>query len=153
MWQITWMLSFIPEWLWILLLVAGAVSYLISRFFASYALPMKIAGVLLVVLSLWSLGAASNEEKWQARITELEQKLKVAEEESKKINSDVVEKVVTKTKVIQGKTKTIVEYVDKEVVKDKEVIKYIEQCPVPTAIIDAHNSAATLNKSAEGAAK
>ena len=114
---------------------------------------MKIVGAVGVVLSVWMLGAASNEAKWEARVKELEEKLAVAEEASKKINTEVVEKVVTKTKVVQSKAKTIVEYVDREIVKDKEIIKYVEMCPVPTAIIDAHNAAATLNKAAEGPKK
>lgn len=114
---------------------------------------MKIVGSICLVLSVWMLGAASNEAKWEARVKELEAKLLVAEEESKKINTEIVEKVVTKTKVVQNKAKTIVEYIDREIVKDKEIIKYVEMCPVPAAIIDAHNAAATLNKAAEGPKK
>jgi hypothetical protein len=66
-------------------------------------------------------------------------------------------KIVEKTKVIKEKAKTQIEYVDRVVTKDKEVIKYIEQCPVPKIIVDEHNKAATppdvikeLNKAAEG---
>ena len=36
---------------------------------------------------------------------------------------------------------------EKEVIK--EVIKYVENCPVPKEIIDLHNQAAELNKAAE----
>jgi uncharacterized coiled-coil protein SlyX len=153
MWQITWILSFLPDWFWTVLLISSIASVMLSRFFLAYKLPMKIVGAVGVVLSVWMLGAASNEAKWEARVKELEEKLAVAEEASKKINTEVVEKVVTKTKVVQSKAKTIVEYVDREIVKDKEIIKYVEMCPVPTAIIDAHNAAATLNKAAEGPKK
>jgi hypothetical protein len=121
---------------------------------------MKIGGAIGLILSVWMLGAASNEAKWEARVKELEEKLLVAEQASKQINTEIVEKVVTNTKVVQGKTKTIIEYIDRwntkevivegpERIKREEVIKYIEMCPVPTAIIDAHNAAATLNKAAE----
>jgi uncharacterized coiled-coil protein SlyX len=153
MWQITWILSFLPDWFWTVLLIGSIASVVLSRFFLAYKLPMKIVGAVGVVLSVWMLGAASNEAKWEARVKELEEKLAVAEEASKKINTEVVEKVVTKTKIVQSKAKTIVEYVDREIVKDKEIIKYVEMCPVPTAIIDAHNAAATLNKAAEGPKK
>ena len=37
---------------------------------------------------------------------------------------------------------------DKEVIKKEEVIKYIENCPVPKEIIDLHNQATELNKAA-----
>ncbi len=153
MWQLTWMLSFLPDWFWTVLLIGSIASVVLSRFFLAYKLPMKLAGAIGVVLSVWMLGAASNESKWEARVKELEEKLAVAEEASKQINTQVVEKVVTKTKVVQSQAKTIIEYVDREIVKDKEIIKYVEMCPVPTAIIDAHNAAATLNKAAEGPKK
>ena len=153
MWQLTWILSFLPDWFWTLLLIGSVASVLLARFFLAYKLPMKLAGAIGVVLSVWMLGAASNEAKWEARVKELEEKLLVAEQASKQINTEVVEKVVTKTKVVQSKAKTIIEYVDREIVKDKEIIKYVEMCPVPTAIIDAHNAAATLNKAAEGPKK
>jgi hypothetical protein len=153
MWQLTWILSLLPDWFWTVLLVVSIATVLLSRFFLAYKLPMKIVGSICLVLSVWMLGAASNEAKWEARVKELEEKLLVAEQASKQINTEVVEKVVTKTKVVQSKAKTIIEYVDREIVKDKEIIKYVEMCPVPTAIIDAHNAAATLNKAAEGPKK
>lgn len=125
---------------------------------------MKIGGAVALVLSVWMLGAASNEAKWEARVKELEEKLLVAEAESKKVNEVVTEKVVTQTKVVKEKGRDIIKYIDrwntKEVIVDgperikrEEVIKYIEMCPVPEAIIDAHNAAATLNKAAEGVKK
>ena len=153
MWQLTWILSFLPDWFWTVLLVSSIATVLLSRFFLAYKLPMKIVGSICLVLSVWMLGAASNEAKWEARVKELEEKLLVAEQASKQINTEIVEKVITKTKVVQSKANTIIEYVDREIVKDKEIIKYVEMCPVPTAIIDAHNAAATLNKSAEGPKK
>jgi hypothetical protein len=66
--------------------------------------------------------------------------------------------------VIQGKSQDIIKYIDRwntkevivegpERIKREEIIKYVETCPVPAAIIDAHNAAATMNKAAEGAKK
>ena len=160
MWQLTWILSFLPDWFWTVLLVGSIATVLLSRFFLTYKLPMKIVGSICLVLSVWMLGAASNEAKWEARVKELEEKLLVAEQASKQINTEIVEKVVTKTKVVQGKSQDIIKYIDRwntkevivegpERIKREEVIKYIEMCPVPAAIIDVHNAAATLNKAAE----
>ena len=58
-----------------------------------------------------------------------------------------------KTKVIKGKTEYITQYLDREVVKNQEIIKYIENCPVPKEIINIHNQAVDMNKSAEGPKK
>ena len=51
--------------------------------------------------------------------------------------------------MVREKGKDIIQYVDREVIKNQEIIKYIEQCPVPKEIIDIHNQAAELNKAAE----
>jgi hypothetical protein len=153
MWQITWILSLLPDWFWTVSLIAGIASCIASRFFGIYKLPLVLGGAAAVVLSVWMLGAASNEEKWQVKIKELEDKVKVAEEKSKEVNTTVVEKIVKQKEYIKGKTEYITRYVDKEIIKDKEVIKFVENCPIPSAIIDAHNAAAIMNQAAQGEKK
>jgi hypothetical protein len=161
MWQITWMLSFLPDWFWTLLLVAGVAAYGLSRFVAAYTVPMKIGGIIATVLGLWFLGAASNEAKWEARVKELEAKTAAAEIAAGKENIVVQEKVVKQKEYIKGKTEYITKYIDKietkEIVKEiqgpervriEEVIKYIETCPVPKELVNIHDAAATLNKAA-----
>jgi hypothetical protein len=72
-----------------------------------------------------------------------------SETESKKENVVVQEKIVKQKEYIKGKTEYITRYIDNELVKREEVIKYVERCPVPQPIIDAHNAAAIMNKAAE----
>jgi len=155
MWQITWILGLLPDWFWPTLLIIGVLaiiaSWVLKRipFISSYNLPIRIGGIMSIVVSIWFLGAASNEEKWQAKIKSLEEQVKVAEEKSKETNTVIQEKLVTTTKVIKGKTEYITKYLDKEIIKKEEIIKYIENCPVPKEIIDIHNQAAEMNKAAE----
>ena len=105
----------------------------------------------------------ADSKNWQDKIAELQEKVAEAETKSKETNVVVQEKIVTKTKVIKEKGKDIINYVDRfvdrEVIKEiqgperirrEEIIKYIEQCPVPKEIIDLHNQAVDLNKAAEG---
>ena len=156
MWQITWILGLLPEWVWPALFIVGSLAVLASfvlgviPFVKNYKLPIQISGILAVALSVWFLGAASNEEKWQVKIRELEAQVKAAEQKSQETNTVIESKVVEKTKIIKGKTEYITQYLDREVVKKEEIIKYIEQCPVPKEIIDLHNQATELNKAAEG---
>jgi len=147
MFQLTWMLSFIPEWFWTLLLIAGAVAFTAAKFFPQF--PLKIGGIASIIISVWFLGAASNEAKWEARVKELEAKIAEAEVVSKQENVVIQEKIVKQKEFIKGKTEYITRYIDKEIIKNEEVIKYIENCPVPQIIIDAHNAAALMNKAAE----
>ena len=147
MFQLTWMLGFIPEWFWTLLLISGAVAFAAARFFPQF--PLKIGGIAAIIISVWFLGAASNEAKWEARVKELEAKIAAAEVVSKQENVVIQEKIVKQKEYIKGKTEYITKYIDKEIIKNEEVIKYIENCPVPQIIIDAHNAAALMNKAAE----
>ena len=154
--QIIWILSFIPDWFWTLVLIFGILGTLASwvlkfiPFISTYRLPIQVASIIALVVGVYFQGVIANEAKWQAKVVELQQKVAEAEVKSKETNIVVQEKIVTKTKVIKEKGKDIVNYIDREVVKKEEIIKYIEQCPVPKEIIDLHNQAAELNKAAEG---
>jgi hypothetical protein len=158
--QIYWMLELIPEsillWLYYTALTAGiimlAASWLVKWFpgISNYKSLIQLAGVVLTAGSLYLLGGYGVEIAWRDKVKDLEAKVKLAEEQSTTKNVEIQEKIVTKTKIITEKGKTQIEYVDRVITQDKEVIKYIEQCPVPKAIIDAHNAAAEMNKAAEG---
>jgi hypothetical protein len=154
--QIIWILSFIPDWFWTLVLIFGILGTLASwvlkfiPFISTYRLPIQVASIIALVVGVYFQGVIANEAKWQDKVAELQQKVAEAEVKSKETNIVVQEKIVTKTKVIKEKGKDIVNYIDREVIKKEEIIKYIEQCPVPKEIIDLHNQAAELNKAAEG---
>jgi len=156
MWQFQWMLSLLPDWFWSTLLVcsvAGLLAAVVLKrvpFVSNYRFPIQAISIICLVGSVWFLGAASTTAAWKSKIEELEGKVRVAEEQAANKTVEVQEKIVTKTKVIREKAKTQIEYVDRVVTQDKEVIKYIEQCPVPKTIIDQHNLATELNKAAEG---
>ena len=105
------------------------------------------------------MGVMYNENSWLQRAKEMEQKVAEAENKSKEVNVVVEEKIVEKTKVIKEKGRDIIQYIDrwntKEVIKEvegpervrrEEVIKYIENCPVPKEIVNIHNQAAGLDK-------
>jgi hypothetical protein len=146
MWQITWMLGLLPDWFWTLLLISSIIAIGLSKFIALYKLPLRWGGLAGLLLSIWCLGAASNEEKWQERVKELEAKLLAAENKSHEENVKIEEKVVTKTKVIKEKGEDIIKFIDREVLKNNEIIKYVENCPVPKDIIEIHNSAVRMNR-------
>lgn len=156
MWQIMWMLALLPDWFWHVVTLGGAVALLVAAILGSipfvkqYNLPIKVVGLLALCLGLWMEGGAANEAKWQAKVAELEEKLKIAEEQSNNKNVEIQEKVVEKTRVVREKGRDIIKYIDREIIKKEEIVKYIEQCPVPKEIIDIHNQATELNKAAEG---
>jgi hypothetical protein len=151
MWQIMWMLSLLPDWVWYVVTLGGAVALLVGAllgripFVAQYNLPIKLLGLVALCLGLWVLGGAANEAKWQTKVAELEAKLEEAKKESAKVNTVVETKVITKTKVIKEKADTIVQYVDRV----QEIVKFDQTCPIPKEAIDVHNEAARMNQAIE----
>ena len=156
MMQLTWILSFIPDWFWTLVLIFGILGPLAAwvlnfiPFVSTYRLPIQVGAIIALLVGVYFQGVISNEGKWQARVAEMQVKVAEAEVKSKETNIVIQEKIVTNTKIIKEKGKDIVSYIDREIVKKEEIIKYIEQCPVPKEIINLHNQAAELNKVEEG---
>lgn len=156
MMQITWMLGLLPDWFWTVVLIAGVLGILASwvlkfvPFVSTYRLPIQVGSIIALLVGVYFQGVIANEAKWQNEIAALQKKVDEAAVKSNETNVVVQEKVVTKTKVIKEKGQDIIKYVDREIVKKEEIIKYIEMCPVPREIIDLHNQAAELNKAAEG---
>ena len=169
MWQITWMLSFLPDWFWTAVFISGILAviaaWLLKRipFVSRYQSIFKVGGIIAILIGTWFLGAASNEERHKAEVKSMQKKIEEATAQAALTNRAIETKIEVQTKVIREKSKDIVKYVDRfvdrEVIKEiqgperirrEEIIKYIEQCPVPKEIIDLHNQAAELNKAAEG---
>ena len=150
-----WILTILPDaaihiifGLGILGTIAGFVLGFIP-FVKTYKLAIQIISLLVLVLGVYLEGGLADYKEWELRVKEMEAKVVQAEAKSANTNVEIQEKIVEKTKVIREKGRDIIQYVDKEVIKKEEVIKYIENCPVPKDIIDLHNQAAELNKGAK----
>ena len=149
-----WILSILPEaaihiifGLGILGTIAGFVLGFLM-FMRPYRLAVQICSLILLTFGVYLEGGLADYKEWELKVKEMEAKVAQAEAKSANVNTEIQEKVVEKTKVIREKGRDIIKYIDKEVVKKEEVIKYVENCPVPKDIIDLHNQAAELNKGA-----
>jgi hypothetical protein len=150
-----WIFTVLPEWVFHLFFGISFLGVIVGFFLSmipvikKYSIPIKIISIFMLALSLYLQGGLADFKEWQLKVKELEARIAVAEEQAKSKNTEIQEKVVTQTQVIREKGKDIVRYIDREVVKVEEVIKYIEHCPVPQEIIDIHNQAAKLNEAAK----
>ena len=153
-----WILHLLPEalilWVCNLLLAAG-IALTVAAFFIKsvpvlnqYRLPAQILGIALLVIGVYWRGGYAVESDWRERVAEVQAKLAVAEKRSAEVNTEIVTRVVTQTKIVRERGDDIIKYVDREVVKNQEVIKFVENCPIPDIIINTHNAAA-LNKPVE----
>ena len=145
-----WILSILPDaaihiifGLGILGTIAGFVLGFIP-FIKNYKLAIQVISLLVLVFGVYLEGGLADYKEWELKVKEMEAKVAQAEAQSANKNTEIQEKIVEKTKVIREKGRDIIKYVDKEIIKKEEVIKYVENCPVPKEIIDAHNKAATM---------
>lgn len=143
--NIYWLIALLPTWIITTLLVVGVIGFLAATFIGKipfikqYNLPIKMIAGVLIVCGVYLQGALAYKQSTDRAVAELRVKLAQAEAKSATVNTEIVERVVTDTQVIREKGRTITEYVD------REVVKYNDQCPVPSEVINAHNMAATLN--------
>ena len=166
--QMIWMINLIPDMFWTLLLWAGVLSilasYLLGKipFVSQYKIPLRVGGVVAVLIGVYFYGVIANEAKWQAKIKELEEKVAVAEAKSTETNTVVKTEIVEKVKVIKQKAEKQIEYVDRVVKgdtvtitkdmseseraefkrKQEELERALKMCPVPQIVIEEINKAA-----------
>ena len=136
-----WIIDFLPAWIFYATLVLGIVGIVLSYFLGAipiinkYKLPLQILSIFTAVISVWYIGGNTVEEKWLARVKELELKVAEAEVKSGKVNTVIQEKVVTKIKVVREK----VEVVKREIQIQKEIIN--ADCKLSETAIDLYNKA------------
>lgn len=153
-----WLLHLLPDaliaWIVNIVLIAGAVTTAAGFFVRfipfvnTYRIPVQIAGILLLTTGVYFQGGYTTEMAWRERVQEVEAKLAVAKTRSAEVNTEIVTKVVTQTKLVTQRGQDIIKYVDREVVRDQEVIRFVENCPIPEIIVNTHNAAA-LNRPIE----
>lgn len=147
-----WILHLLPDaliaWIVNLILFTGAVvtaAGFFVRFIPfvnTYRIPVQVAGILLLTVGVYFEGGYTTEMAWRERVREVEAKLEVAQKQSAEVNTEIITKTVTQTRIVKERGDDIIKYVDREVVKNQEVIRFVENCPIPEIIINTHNAAA-----------
>ena len=137
-----WILQFLPNWIFYVLCFAGIAAFLVTKFvkILPNAQLIQAASVAVVLFSIYMIGAISNNDAWLAKIKDLEVKVAEAEAKSATANSEIVEKIVTKTQVVKQRGQDIVKYVD------REVVKFDANCVIPKDFVVVHNQAAEAPK-------
>lgn len=149
-----WILSIIPTAAIHTMFIVGVLGTIIGfvlgflPFVKTYRLAIQVIAVSVLVFAVFLEGGLADKQAWELKVAEMQAKLAEAETKSSEKNVEIQEKIVEKTKVVREKGKDIIKYVDREVVKNQEVIKFVEHCPIPKEIVDLHNQAAELNKGA-----
>jgi hypothetical protein len=137
-----WILQFLPNWIFYALCLLGVAAFLITQFIKviPQAKLIQIGSALVIIISIYMIGAISNNDAWLARIKDLEVKVAEAEAKSATANTDIVQKTITKVQVVKERGQDIVRYVD------REVVKYDTTCIIPKEFVTVHNRAAESPK-------
>ena len=140
-----WIFTILPNWLLPTVFFLSVVVYLVATTLKvlPYSITFKYLSIALIFLTVYLLGARWVDDHWRKMAQDLQLKVKELEAKSAEENVKIVEKVITKQQVVKEKGQNIIQYVDKVVVKDNEVIKYIEHCPkLPNEVVTTINKAA-----------
>ena len=146
MWQIQWLLQLVPDsifvWITYLLFAAGLVLYVASKLVSwipligQYRLPAELVGVVALVIAGYFYGGISYREQ----IAEMKQRVRIAEEQSQKVNTVIETKIIEKVKVVKQNV-----YITREIVRDTAGRQLDAQCSLPRSTISLHDSA-SLNQ-------
>jgi len=137
-----WILQFLPNWIFYLTLLAGIAAFVVTKFvkILPNAQLIQAASAAVVAVSIYMIGAISNNDAWLVRVKEMETKVAEAEAKSATANTEIVEKTVVKTQIVKQRGEDIIKYVD------REVVKYDATCIVPKEFVATHNKAAEAPK-------
>lgn len=150
-----WILQWLPNWIFYAVLLAGVFGLVLTYFirFLSfipflyvYKTPIQLISIAAIAIGTFMAGAIHDNESWEARVREMEEKVAAAEVQSKEENIKIVEKVVNKVQIVKTRGQDIVKYVDREVVKYDTKFAPGGVCEIPKEFIKAHNDAAEAPK-------
>ena len=116
-----WVLHFLPDsliiWFIHIVMIVGAASAIAGYFFVgipyigSRRALFQILGVALLIAGVYFKGGYSAEMQWRDRVSEVEQKVAVAEEKAKKANGKVQIKIVERIKIVKQKVEANTAYI------------------------------------------
>ena len=143
-----WILYLLPSWYTHAVPVLGLALILVSMFLkvipfiSTYYIPLRIIGLVTLLFGIFFEGVMYSGQDLHDKIKELEAKVAAAEAKSAEVNTKIVEKIVTKQKIVKERGEDIIRYVDKEIIKYDVKFAPGGQCEIPKEFINIHNRAA-----------
>lgn len=138
----SWLLYFLPEWVFYFFLIFGVLGVVITFVLTiipvvkHYKLVIQAVSILMLVIGVWFQGAISNDRTWKAKVHQLELQIAKNEAESLQINLDLTQEIM-KNETLRQEVKNA---------KEKVIVKYItkhdNRCELSDAFVRLHDSAA-----------
>ena len=143
-----WILYLLPSWYTHAVPALGLALILVSMFLkvipfiSTYYIPLRIIGLVTLLFGIFFEGVMYSGKDLHDKIKELEAKVAAAEAKSAEVNTKIVEKIITKQKIVKERGADIIKYVDKEIIKYDVKFAPGGQCEIPKEFISIHNKAA-----------
>ena len=143
-----WILYLLPSWYTHAVPALGLALILVSMFLkvipfiSTYYIPLRIIGLVTLLFGIFFEGVMYSGKDLHDKIKELEAKVVAAEAKSAEVNIKIVEKIVTKQKIVKERGEDIIKYIDKEIIKYDVKFAPGGQCEIPKEFISIHNKAA-----------
>ena len=79
-----WILQFLPNWIFYVLCLAGIAAILVTHFvkILPHAKLIQIGSIVVVLFSIYMIGAISNNDAWLARAQEISKRTKTSKNTS-----------------------------------------------------------------------
>jgi len=109
MWQIVWMLTFVPDWIYHAILIVGVVGILAGKFLrfipvvSAYSPAIRITSMILFVVGVWFNGSIYSDNKWRAKVADLEAQVAMAEQQASEANAQIEIQYVDRIRVVREK--------------------------------------------------
>lgn len=117
------------------LILIGIAGYFFSKGLGVYAYIAKPIFTLIVVASVFLSGTIYSHKIYNAEVERFREQVRVAEENSQKVNVQIQTRVVERVKVVKETTNANIQYID------RIVTQYDNLCTLSNAAIGLHNSA------------
>jgi hypothetical protein len=132
----------VPVWVWPFIAGIGFGVHLLTHILGRlpeirpYALFIRVISVFAMFFGVFMAGSAGVSQIWQAQVQKAEEKVKIAEEQSKQVDIKIVTKVVKKTQFVEKRQESL----QQEVKEEKVVID--KDCRIPKEFVKIVNKAA-----------
>lgn len=137
-----WMLSFLPDVAFHLLVLLGIFGVVASFVFgfipviSKYKFPIQVVSILILLFGVYMEGAISNENTWKFKVKELETQIAKKETKSAEATIEIVTQYIDRVKVVKEKSDVIIKEIPKYITKEVDA-----QCSIPESIRMLHTAA------------
>jgi energy-coupling factor transporter transmembrane protein EcfT len=142
-----WILSFLPDWLFHIVVIVGILGVVASFFFSfipfisQYKLPIQVISIIILIFGVFFEGAISNNNSWLLKVKEMEKRIAQAETQSAEANGKLISEIAKK----QQELNKVQDELKKRIRDNSDTIN--AECKI------SNNTIGILNDAAKGTKK